>query len=440
MMARFLLRIAVVPKRISSRDGRRAYMWWRSILLLLFKVGGYAMKVNIPKASRKRRRARRESMMLLLKVLVTSIEGVDDGTSYAVATSKEGVNDAATKGTCVEGVDDVTKVLETCMEEFNDVTTNGSRDKCERVDDVTDPSWCSACEDSKDEVECKKLTMVLTKEMLKVILSVDFSLKTKQNGILCALKDALTDCGNHERNSSLISVIGNYKRKDSKGHRLWVANDFRHLQCQKVHHFTLPGFHPMLVLYLRRVEGCCLLKSTSTLNLAVLDSILPHLLRFVHLTHGRHNSLCLLDQLMSAPGMAASHSNAKSSPACCLTRSKYIMCTIGKASLISIAGTVVKSPCQPRSSLWMSMSFIRSSLVTHSHFVGAQVATFGNLSFDVGNEVLHLWRIMVLLRVLCECRYKSLRACWFLTMLSRRVEEMTSWLLATSSSVLACPS
>ncbi|KAF7821822.1 uncharacterized protein G2W53_027277 [Senna tora] len=34
----------------------------------------------------------------------------------------------------------------------------------------------------------------------------------------------------------------------------------------------------------------------------------------------------------------------------------------------------------------------------------------------------------------------SLRACWFLTMLSRRVEEMTRWLLATSSFVLACPS
>ncbi|KAF7814791.1 uncharacterized protein G2W53_028760 [Senna tora] len=47
MMARFLLRIAVVPKRIyPSRDGRRAYMWWRSVLLLLFKVGSYAVKVG----------------------------------------------------------------------------------------------------------------------------------------------------------------------------------------------------------------------------------------------------------------------------------------------------------------------------------------------------------------------------------------------------------
>ncbi|KAF7818458.1 uncharacterized protein G2W53_023913 [Senna tora] len=62
------------------------------------EVGSYAVKVNIPKASRKRRRARRKSMMLLLKVLVTSIGGVDDGTSYAVATNKEGVNDATTKG------------------------------------------------------------------------------------------------------------------------------------------------------------------------------------------------------------------------------------------------------------------------------------------------------------------------------------------------------
>ncbi|KAF7807933.1 uncharacterized protein G2W53_040094 [Senna tora] len=298
-------------------------------------------------------------MMLLLKVLMTSMEGDDDGTSYAVATSKEGVNDAATKGsgdkhgrfqlharkestmalskvpvTCVEGVIDGTKVLATCMEEFNDVTTNGSRDKCERVDDVTHPSWCSACEDSKDEqedeVECKKLMMVQTKvlpasmegvgatkdsreqsiplgsqasnceqrqqgrargcvegfgdgatedsynhvkllpcsdippcdnkEMLKVIMSVDFSLKTK---IFMFLLDSTRHGGSHERNSSLIFVIGCYKR---------VANNFRHLECQKVHHFTLPGFLPLLMLHLRHVEGCFLLKSTSTLNLAVLVS------------------------------------------------------------------------------------------------------------------------------------------------------------------------
>ncbi|KAF7825497.1 uncharacterized protein G2W53_016661 [Senna tora] len=100
MMARFLLRIAVVLKRIyPSRDGRRAYMWWRSILLLLFKVGSYAAKKELMMARATQwRRARKESMMLLLKVPVTSMEGVDDGTSYAVATSKEGVNDAATKG------------------------------------------------------------------------------------------------------------------------------------------------------------------------------------------------------------------------------------------------------------------------------------------------------------------------------------------------------
>ncbi|KAF7826458.1 uncharacterized protein G2W53_017622 [Senna tora] len=241
------------------------------------------------------RRARKESMMLLLKVLVTSMEGDDDGTSYAVPTSKEGVNDAMlllkvlmtsmdgdddgtsyavqaeqeveVPVTCVEGIIDGTKVPATCMEVVNDVTTEGSSDmdKCERVDDVTHPSWCSACKDSKDEqedeVECKKLLMVQTKvlptsmegvgatkdsreqsipsgsqasnvppcavgyvkvfgdgatedsdnhvkllpcseippcdnkEMLKVILSVDLSLKTKQDGILCALKDALTECG-----------------------------------------------------------------------------------------------------------------------------------------------------------------------------------------------------------------------------------------------------
>ncbi|KAF7838870.1 uncharacterized protein G2W53_007352 [Senna tora] len=48
----------VVPKRTyPSRDRRRAYMWWRSVLLLLFKVGSYAVKANTPKASRKLRRA-----------------------------------------------------------------------------------------------------------------------------------------------------------------------------------------------------------------------------------------------------------------------------------------------------------------------------------------------------------------------------------------------
>ncbi|KAF7842504.1 uncharacterized protein G2W53_004802 [Senna tora] len=94
-----------------------------------------------------RRRARRESMMLLLKVLVTSIEGVDDSPSYAVATSKEGVNDAASGDkhgrfqlharkestmalskvpvTCAEGVIDDIKVPATCIEVVNDVTTEG---------------------------------------------------------------------------------------------------------------------------------------------------------------------------------------------------------------------------------------------------------------------------------------------------------------------------
>ncbi|KAF7821824.1 uncharacterized protein G2W53_027279 [Senna tora] len=128
MMARFLLRIVVrvdlllgvqilrslslflffeqvVPKRTyPSSDGRRAYMWWRSVLLLLFKVGSYAVKW---------RRARKESMMLLLKVPVTSMEGDDDGTSYAAATRKEGVNDAML----------LLKVLVTSMEGDDDGTS-----------------------------------------------------------------------------------------------------------------------------------------------------------------------------------------------------------------------------------------------------------------------------------------------------------------------------
>ncbi|KAF7838869.1 uncharacterized protein G2W53_007351 [Senna tora] len=214
------------------------------------------MELMIARATQ-RRRAMKESMMLLLKVPVTSIEGVDDSTSYAMVTSKEGVNDAPTKGSddkhgSMEGVDDGTKVLATCMEEFNDVTTNGSRDKCERVDDVTHPSCMkgvcatkdsreqsipsgsqasnessfflpltsllaqceqrqqgrakgcvegfddSAIEDSDSHVKflpCSDIPSCDNKEMLKVILSADFSLKTKQDGILRVLKYALTECG-----------------------------------------------------------------------------------------------------------------------------------------------------------------------------------------------------------------------------------------------------
>ncbi|KAF7842144.1 uncharacterized protein G2W53_004442 [Senna tora] len=148
--------------------------------------------------------------------------------------------------TCAEGVDDATKVLATCMEEFNDVTTNGSRDKCERVDDVTHPSWYSACEDSKDEVEwqeaddgankgstskhgrswCYKRFQGAIHSLCSVSdnnqdveefddaceqrqqgrargcvqgfddgATEDSDNHTKKDGILCALKDALTECG-----------------------------------------------------------------------------------------------------------------------------------------------------------------------------------------------------------------------------------------------------
>ncbi|KAF7830349.1 uncharacterized protein G2W53_012682 [Senna tora] len=279
--------------------------------------------------------------------------------------------------------------------------------------------------------------------MLKVILSVDFSLKTKMDGILCALKDALTD---HERNSSLIFVISSYKRKDSKEHRLCTLYDIK-----------------------RHVGGCCLLKSTSTLNLVVLVSCT--------LLAGGSSSLCLLDQLMSASGMAALHSNAKSSPARCLTRSKYIMCMIdvlqGKASLISIAGTVVKSPCQQpldvhelyqvflghtlslcwRSSgdLWhLFLALDEPSLLTSTtkfsicgggilclQQVGASRNIPSKALLGSSRSIEGSWFFF---GFFVSAATTSLGACWFLMMLSRRVEEMTSWLLATSSSVTACPS
>ncbi|KAF7802379.1 uncharacterized protein G2W53_041490 [Senna tora] len=77
-------------------------------------------------------RARRESIMLLLKVPVTSIEGVDDSTSYTVVTSKEEVNDANIKVpvTSMEGDDEGTSyAVATSKEGVNDAATKGSGDK-----------------------------------------------------------------------------------------------------------------------------------------------------------------------------------------------------------------------------------------------------------------------------------------------------------------------
>ncbi|KAF7803221.1 uncharacterized protein G2W53_042332 [Senna tora] len=242
------------------------------------------------------RRARKESMMLLP---VTSMEGVDDSTSYAVATSKEGVNDAASGDkherfqlharkestmtlskvpvTCAEGVIDDIKdsmtsppmVPGTSVKELttSHIPPSAVRARIARTSASHNSQDCEqrqqgrargcvegfddgATEDSDNHVKllpCSDIPLCGDKEMLKVILSVNFSLKTKQDGILCALKDALTECGK-------------------------VANDFRQLECQKVHHFTLPGFHHLLMLHLRHVEGYCLLKSTFTLNLTVLVS------------------------------------------------------------------------------------------------------------------------------------------------------------------------
>ncbi|KAF7818459.1 uncharacterized protein G2W53_023914 [Senna tora] len=85
------------------------------------------------------------------------------------------------------------KVPVTCVEEFSDVTTNGSRDEFERVDDVTHPSWCNACEDSKDEVECKKLTMVLTTVLPASMEGVGDTKDSREQSIPCADVEEVDD-------------------------------------------------------------------------------------------------------------------------------------------------------------------------------------------------------------------------------------------------------
>ncbi|KAF7825965.1 uncharacterized protein G2W53_017129 [Senna tora] len=333
-----------------------------------------------------RRRARRESMMLLLKVLVTSIEGVDDSPSYAVATSKEGVNDAASGdkhgSACEDSKDEVeckkltmvlTTILPASMEGVG--ATKDSREQsipcaCEqrqqgRARGCIEGFDDGATEDSDNHVKllpCSDIPPCDNKEMLKVILSVDSFLKTKQDCILCVLKDALTECG--------------------------VANNVRHLECQKVHHFTLPGFHPLLMLHLRHVEGCCLLKSTSTLNLAVLVS---HTL----LTGGPPWSHTLALLVLEWRSLAIS----------LLTLAmKFSICG-GRIICLQQVGA---SRNIPSKALLGSSRSIEGSWFFFGFFVSAATTSLG--------------------------------ACWFLMMLSRRVEEMTSWLMATSSSVTACPS
>ncbi|KAF7825496.1 uncharacterized protein G2W53_016660 [Senna tora] len=198
--------------------------------------------------------------------------------------------------TCVEGVDDATKVLETCMEGFNDITTNGSRDKCERVDNVTHPSWFSACEDSKDEVECKKLTMVLTMVLLASMKGVGATKDSRKKSIPCAVgcvdgfdDGATEDSDNHVKllpcsdippcdNKEMLKG-GNdqpWMLGMSKGTSLLSVRSGERLQTLGMSegvslHFAWLS-SPAYASPFRHVEGCCLLKSTSTLNLAVLVS------------------------------------------------------------------------------------------------------------------------------------------------------------------------
>ncbi|KAF7818460.1 uncharacterized protein G2W53_023915 [Senna tora] len=356
------------------------------------------------------------------------------------------------------------------------------------------------------------------------------------------LLDSTRHGGSHERNSSLIFVISSYKRKDSKEHRLCTLYDIKRcltfvcwggddqpwmLGMSKVYHFYPLGWRTtsdtwnarrcIASLCLTFIPCLCFTLSmlgmlSSQVNFYIESCCVGFLaLCWLEVQGGCSSSLtisslCLLDQLMSASGMAALHSNAKSSPARCLTRSKYIMCMIashaeiisvshdaeesslswpwmlnhfpadvlqGKASLISIAGIVVKSPCQQpldvhelyqvflghtlslcwRSSgdLWhLFLALDEPSLLTSTtkfsicgggilclQQVGASrnipsKALLGSSRFIEGSWFFFGFFV--------SAATTSLGACWFLMMLSKRVEEMTSWLLATSSSVTACPS
>ncbi|KAF7802895.1 uncharacterized protein G2W53_042006 [Senna tora] len=345
------------------------------------------------------------------------------------------------------------------MEEFNDVTTNGSRDKCERVDDVIHPSWCSAFEDSKDEqedeVECKKLTMVLTKVLPASMEGVGATKDSREQSIPYAV---VSNDNNDEQDDVLkglmmvllkiLTTTSSFFLALTFLHatiRKWVANDFRHLECQNVHYFTLLGIRALIMLHLRHIEGCCLLKLTSTLNLAVLVSC--------SLLAG--GSRLRLKEL----------STKKQSPS---------LPWIGfwrQLDVQRVASATMPRECS-LSWPWMPNPFPVDvfQVLPWSHTLALLVLEWRSLAISLlmlamkfsicGGGILCLQQVgtsrnipsKALLGSSCSIEGSwfffgflvsaattSLRACWFLTMLSRRVEETTSWLLATSLFVLACP-
>ncbi|KAF7829533.1 uncharacterized protein G2W53_011866 [Senna tora] len=154
--------------------------WWLSVLILPGTEESTVVLSNVPATSKEgvndAARARKWSMMLLP---VTSMEGVDDGTSYAVQDEQE-----VEAGMGV--IDDDTAKGSSYMRERSQ-RWHYRRDGCERVDDVTHPSWCSACEDSKDEVECKKLTMVLTTVLPASMEGVGATKDSREQSIPCAV-------------------------------------------------------------------------------------------------------------------------------------------------------------------------------------------------------------------------------------------------------------
>ncbi|KAF7810364.1 uncharacterized protein G2W53_037107 [Senna tora] len=205
-----------------------------------------------------RRRAKKESMMLLLKVQVISIEGVDDGMSYAVQDEQE---------------------VEVGMGVIDDDTTKGSNYMSGRSQRW---HYRSASDNSKDveefdDGECEQRQQGQARGCVEGIddgATEDSDSHVKLKQVMAMM---LAKRFGSERCITFIRWGGDdqpwmLRMPKLKVRMLGVLNDFRYLECQKVHHFTLLGFHPLLVLHLRRVEGCCLFKSTSTLNLSVLVS------------------------------------------------------------------------------------------------------------------------------------------------------------------------
>ncbi|KAF7833207.1 uncharacterized protein G2W53_015540 [Senna tora] len=371
-----------------------------------------------------------ESMM---PILVARMEGVDNGTHPSWRSAIKDSKDEVDHEESMEEVDELCSEVKVGMAVVDDGTTKvqarmrwlwkkltmvllkalmtgtkglqATKDfqrATEGMDGVDDdesifflPSHSSlrgVNNDNKDEQEdaWKGLMMVLLKILTAAILLSSQASFLPRRPSLCRAIDDSKD----EQEDAWKDLMTRLLKIKMAAISLRATTDGYDARC-----FGGERCITSLALLLRCVKGCCLLKSTFTLNLVVLVLALRCLEFF-----------CSFDQLMSAFGMASSHSNAKSlyrftkatisSPVGFLTHSKYITYMIVRDSKNSRRRSSWSWPCVLSSH--QTYKILGADILQGlpwSHTLALLVLKGGSLalfpsfkrtiSFDVDNEILH---------------------------------------------------